>query len=520
MPETRSAAAPPPTGNAVQQRLQELWAVVDATFGSQPLPQELRNGLFNSLRLIESARAGHPGFGAGLDLDGITRMLLHLAPDAPVDAARHYDALSLASSAHRRGRAGSLDALAAYGLTRQGYPQQSLLSGDDGAPHGRNWSGRPGIRLNTDVAADSRGVHPASWGPAAHATVAERNDEGVVLADGRPVSDEEFAELVRHDPQRQPGAPVVILIGEEDGRNEALARVIADRTGTRVWFTYGRLLLEAAPDGRRVPVLAAPAFGSDPAGTWIPADPGLVPDDPAATVRAANGTLRQWLARQVAQEDLPGSPPGLTGADTVTLAELRDAGIEITTGMDVEAQLGGGVRGSGLAPLDQVRLLLARPGPWPEGLDAVAEAVARKRWRGGSGGRRSRNFDGAVPDTDAVRAWDTALGPVLPGGRPPRSRTGGMPGRGSVTRCAGSPSFWLSGLTPARSRASPRGSGRASDCRPRGRKMPMPGRRNSRTHASISMTPAVCPRRPVCPPCRRQRVMRCFLPPRRKRTAA
>ncbi|MEU5095711.1 lonely Cys domain-containing protein [Streptomyces sp. NPDC020996] len=789
VPEARSAAAPPPTDNAVQQRLQELWAVVDATFGSQPLPPELRNGLFNSLRLIESARVGHPRFGAGLDLDGITRMLLHLAPDAPVDAARHYDALSLASAAQRRGRAGSLDAIAAYGLTRQGYVQQSLLSGGDGAPHGRNWSGRPGIRLNMDVVADSRGVHPAPWGSAAYATVAERNDEGVVLADGRPVSDEEFAELVLHDPQRQPGVPVVILIGEEDGRNEALARVIADRTGTRVWFTYGRLLLEAAPDGRRVPVLAAPAFGSDPAGTWIPADPGLVPDDPAATVRAANGTVfpdadihsyplvtvdgqaltgrafldahdmalreealrvvsavqhytneveglpgvyparqggllplpqglagsyvfvghgdsgrttvprrstranqavhprhlgrmlarrrslqalspeapvwllicemsmtrpdqdllthpssaqyvanetrrtvfavdrqvspseaegglpprlvldddpdrpvghveeflpeprtvaldaladlgglpaqvparteralhwvralrqthgvhidsdpareaefheliegfgaleglrfqaagnadpgpltwgglrhivgqyaarqgwdrsltagslahllhaaragrlrpsdasgpsapaappastgtppaddtaahrsrtsppettarsagsvadvitagggtppptalsedaqRQWIARQVAQEDLPGNPPGLTGADMVTLAELRDAGIEITPGMDVEAQLGGGVRGSGLAPLDQVRLLLARPGPWPEALDAVAETVARRIWRSAF-----TEFDGAVPGADAVRAWDTALGLVLPG---------------------------------------------------------------------------------------------------------
>ncbi|MFE7810861.1 lonely Cys domain-containing protein [Streptomyces sp. NPDC057433] len=291
LPEARSAAAPPPTDSAVQRRLRELWALVDATFGSQPLPPELRDGLFNSLRVIEAVRAGHPRFGAGLDLDGITRMLLHLAPDEPVDAARHYDALTLVSSAHRRGRSGSLDAVAAYGLTRQGHPEQSVLSGDDGAPHGRNWTGRPGIHLHLDVVADPRGVHPAPWGPAAHAVVAERNAGGAVLADGRPVSDEEFAELVLHDPERQPDVPVVLLTGEEDGRNEALARVIADRTGTRVWFTYGDLRLERAPDGRRVPVLAAPASGSDPAGTWIPADPGLVPDDPAATVRAANGTV-------------------------------------------------------------------------------------------------------------------------------------------------------------------------------------------------------------------------------------
>jgi hypothetical protein len=291
-PQARPAAAPPPTDGAVQQRLQELRALVDTTFGSQPLTQELRDGLFHSLRVIEAARIRHPRFGRGpLDLAGITRTLLHLPSDAPVDAALHYDALTLASSAHRRGRGGSLDAIAAYGLTRRhGYPQQTLLSGDDSTPYGRNWTGRSGIRLNTDVVADPRGIRPAPWGPDAHTVLAQRNDEGLLLADGTPVSDEEFAELVLHDPARRPGAPVVILLADEDGRNETLARIVADRTGTRAWFGYGDLRLETAPDGRRVPVLAPPASG-EPAGAWIPADPGLVPDDPEATVRAANGTL-------------------------------------------------------------------------------------------------------------------------------------------------------------------------------------------------------------------------------------
>ncbi|CAL9613726.1 hypothetical protein SUDANB58_05693 [Streptomyces sp. enrichment culture] len=742
-PAARPAAAPPPTDSAVQRRLQELWALVDTTFGSRPLPQELRTGLFNSLRVVEAARARHPRFGRGpLDLDGITRTLLHLAPDAPVDAALHYDALTLVSSAHRRGRGGSLDAVAAYGLTRQGYAQQSVLSGADGVPHGRNWTGRPDIHLYLDVVADPGGVRPAPWGPAAHAVLAERNAEGMVLADGKPVSDEEFAELVLHDPGRRPDVPVVVLVGEEDGRNEALARVVADRTGARTWFTYGDLRLERAPDGRRVPVLATPAAGSEPAGTWVPADPGLVPDDPAATVRAANGTVfpdadihsyplvtvdgrtltgrafldahdmamreealrvvsgiqhytnveeglpgvyagrqggllplprvladsyvvvghgdsgrttvprrstganqalhprqlgrmlarrgslralspekpvwlllcelsmtradqdllthpssaqyvaneirrtvftvdrqispseaegglpprllvyddpdnpvghigeflpepgtdaldaladlgglreglpgradralhwvralrqthgvhidsdpdreaefhgliegfgaleelrfqaagnadpglltwdelrhvvgryaarqgwdrsltagslahllhaartgrlspsdaagptapaappseevrRRWFAGRVSAQDLPGDPPGFTGAEIVTLDELRDAGIGITPGMDVEAQLGGGVRGSGLAPLDQVRLLLARPGPWPEALDAVAAAASRRIWRSAF-----TDFENATPDPNAARAWDTAIGLLLPG---------------------------------------------------------------------------------------------------------
>jgi hypothetical protein len=109
-------------------------------------------------------------------------------------------------------------------------------------------------------------------------------------------------------------------------------------------------------------------------------------------------------------DDLPDDPPGFTGAETVTLDELRDAGIEITPGMDVEAQLGGGVRGSGLAALDQVRLLLARPGPWPDTLDAVAATVSRRIWRSAF-----TDFENTTAHTNAARAWDTALGLLLPG---------------------------------------------------------------------------------------------------------
>ncbi|MFD8266027.1 lonely Cys domain-containing protein, partial [Streptomyces althioticus] len=288
----RDSAAPPPADDAVQRRLRELRAVVDTTFGSQPLPQNIRDGLFTSLRVIEAARATHPHFGRRpLDLDGITRTLLHLPPDAPVDAARHFDAFTLVSSAHRRGRAATLDAVAAYGLTRQGYPQGSALTGPDGTAYGRNLTGRPGLRLDLGRTADAQGVHPAPWGPTAYAAVLERDEEGRVLVNGTPVSDTEFAELLRHDPERPQDAPVVLIAGEEDGRNETLAREIADRTGTRAWFTNGDLRLEQAPDGRRVPVLAPPASGSVPAGGWFPADPGRVPQDPGATLTASDGTV-------------------------------------------------------------------------------------------------------------------------------------------------------------------------------------------------------------------------------------
>lgn len=130
---------------------------------------------------------------------------------------------------------------------------------------------------------------------------------------------------------------------------------------------------------------------------------------PVAEATALDEGRRRWLAGQVGAEDLPGDPPALTGTGNVTLAELRDAGVEITPGMDVEAQLGGGVRGGGLAPLDQVRLLLARPGPWPDALDAVAATVARRTWRSAF-----EAFASAVPAPDAARAWATVVGLLFP----------------------------------------------------------------------------------------------------------
>lgn len=122
---------------------------------------------------------------------------------------------------------------------------------------------------------------------------------------------------------------------------------------------------------------------------------------------------RQWIARQLTAEDLPENPPGLDDGDTVSLADLRTAGIAITPGMDVEAQLGGGALGSGLGPLDQVRLLMVRPGPWPDVLDAIAATTSRRVWRSAFADFASAvSADGRA--MDAARAWDTAVGLVLP----------------------------------------------------------------------------------------------------------
>ncbi|MCF4136643.1 hypothetical protein L1856_06770 [Streptomyces sp. Tue 6430] len=227
----------------------------------------------------------------------------------------------------------------------------------------------------------------------------------------------------------------------------------------------------------RPPALSDPHSG--PAPDVIAADDDTVPEAPLSEVPLpeapplqappSEDARRRWVAGQVGAEDLPGNPPGFTGTEIVTLAELRDAGVEITPGMDVEAQLGGGVRGSGLAPRDQVRLLLARPGPWPDPLDAVAATVSRRLWRSAL-----TDFESTAPDPDAARAawvaraaWDTALGLLLPGERDSVLadwRYAGEAFRDAVRRLA--VLLAAEGTDPGRSRASPPCCGRGSDCRP------------------------------------------------------
>ncbi|MYV54880.1 lonely Cys domain-containing protein, partial [Streptomyces sp. SID3212] len=123
---------------------------------------------------------------------------------------------------------------------------------------------------------------------------------------------------------------------------------------------------------------------------------------------------RHWIAQHVTAEDLPPNPPALDHTDTITPAELEAAGI--TPGpLSLDA--------GQLTPLDQVRLLMVRSGSWHPALDAVAANASRRIWR-----TASADFEGTDPadrtetetetesgtDTAAARAWDTAVGLVLP----------------------------------------------------------------------------------------------------------
>ncbi|MFF9059620.1 lonely Cys domain-containing protein [Streptomyces sp. NPDC014882] len=429
-----------------------------------------QNALWATVKAVESVE-NHP------DPDALTAKVLHLDTGVdPRDEALRADLLRTAATAAALGRdAHDPTVLAAYDLERNGaLDDRTLITSVNGAVTGRSWAGRTApSRMWADRyvispdggLAGSRGAlapwHREGAGKSAHpgAYVLDMNGTtpgrlDMPRPDGttRPVPYEEIAELLSHDPvlARLDRDVTVVPVGTGEG-DAGLAEAIAARTGAArtVWLPTRPLrLLDRRPavnesllvltspqddtgahwSRTRPPALPDPDSG--PAPDVIAADDDTVPEAPLSEAPPSEAppseeppqappsedARRWWVAGQVGVEDLPGSPPGFTGTEIVTLAELRDAGVEITPGMDVEAQLGGGVRGSGLAPRDQVRLLLARPGPWPGALDAVAATVSRRLWRSAL-----TDFGSTAPDPDAARAaraaWDTALGLLLPGER-------------------------------------------------------------------------------------------------------
>ncbi|MFJ1749529.1 hypothetical protein ACIOJD_25260 [Streptomyces sp. NPDC088116] len=144
-----------------------------------------------------------------------------------------------------------------------------------------------------------------------------------------------------------------------------------------------------------------------------------VADDAAAEpVPRVSRTESQRLlaATLVTAADLPEVPPLLGPDETVTAAELSRAGV-MNPGAVVQATLNGTlrVRDSGIEPLDHVRLLMVRTGPWSVALDAVAARASRRVWRSayeefvltvspGSG----------MPALDPTDVWRRAVALVLP----------------------------------------------------------------------------------------------------------
>ncbi|MFD5929309.1 hypothetical protein ACFWGO_32385, partial [Streptomyces griseoaurantiacus] len=136
-----------------------------------------------------------------------------------------------------------------------------------------------------------------------------------------------------------------------------------------------------------------------------------------APVVERDSDQRQWIASQVTADDLPdGLPTGLDPHTTVTLRDLTAAGVTVGPALHTQLALNNGevsLRDTGLDPVDQVKVLMNRPGPWPQSLDTVAADTSRRIWQDSY-----EDFTGSLPPgTDprsAREAWDRATGLVLP----------------------------------------------------------------------------------------------------------
>ncbi|MFH9819768.1 lonely Cys domain-containing protein [Streptomyces sp. NPDC017230] len=403
-----------------------------------------QHALWATVQAVESVE-NHP------DPDVLTTKALHLPTgENPRDEAPREDLLLLAATTAARGRdAHDPTALAAYDLERNGaLDDRTLITSVNGTSAGRSWTRTAApVRLWADryvISPEgglkgSRGAlapwhrkdagsstHPGAYVLDMRGTTPGRVDMPWPDGTTRSVPYEEIAELLFHDPvlARLDRDVAVVPVGA--GAQDAdLAAAVAARSGAArtVWLPTRPLqLLDRRPTVNESLLVMTPPQ-DDTGAHWsrtrppelaaqplAPAPDAVADGDTPPQAPPSEDARRQWIAGQVSAVDLPGSPPGFPGAEIVVLAELRDAGIEITPGMDVEAQLGGGVRGSGLAPLDQVRLLLARPGPWPEVVEAIAATASRRIWRSAF-----TDFESTNANTNAAQAWEAALGLLLPG---------------------------------------------------------------------------------------------------------
>ncbi|MEW2219198.1 hypothetical protein AB0939_07755 [Streptomyces sp. NPDC006990] len=123
------------------------------------------------------------------------------------------------------------------------------------------------------------------------------------------------------------------------------------------------------------------------------------PDATAVPALSYGSAERRWISAQVTGEDVP--------ADVADLTDLTEPA-------DLAAPHGGTAEQPSLAlpPVERVRTLMARPGPWPGVLDTVAANMARRKWR-----QAHAEYAQAAPDLgeEALgEAWRTAQALVLP----------------------------------------------------------------------------------------------------------
>ncbi|OQD51795.1 hypothetical protein BM536_038000 [Streptomyces phaeoluteigriseus] len=318
-----------------------------------------QNALWATVQAVESVE-NHP------DPDALTTKALHLGTGVdPRDEALRADLLRMTATAAALGRdAYDPTVLAAYDLERNGaLNDRTLITAVNGTRTGRSWTGGPvPSRLWADryvISPDGRlagsrgalapwhrkgaakGAHPSGY--VLHMSGTTPGQADMPWPDGttRPVPYEEIAELLSHDPvlARLDRDVTVVPVGTGEGDAE-LAEAIAARTGAArtVWLPVRPLrLLDRRPAvNESLLVLISPQ--DDTGAHWSQTRPPALatqPSGPAPDVITTGGDTpsqaplseappsksppsedarRRWVAGQVSAEDLPGNPPGFTGA--------------------------------------------------------------------------------------------------------------------------------------------------------------------------------------------------------------
>ncbi|MYS26331.1 lonely Cys domain-containing protein, partial [Streptomyces sp. SID7804] len=183
----------------------------------------------------------------------------------------------------------------------------TLLTGRDGTPRGRDWTGTglttPGVsRIRLHEQRDGRlrrvSDEAAPWGDTAYVVAAESGWDEALIADGRELDPRALAGLLAADPALAtlpPDVPVVLVSPYAGAQYGQLARAVAERLGRRVWAPSGDgRLLDDGTDGTDgideagapVPALVD-ADPDDAYGDWVPFDPPA--DAPAPAVD------REWV---------------------------------------------------------------------------------------------------------------------------------------------------------------------------------------------------------------------------------
>ncbi|MBE9500362.1 hypothetical protein IHE61_27245 [Streptomyces sp. GKU 257-1] len=155
---------------------------------------------------------------------------------------------------------------------------------------------------------------------------------------------------------------------------------------------------------------------------------------------------RRWIAEQLADADVVGSPAPLPSDAMISLAQLEEAGFTPGPVQRTAAEMNNGlltVGDSRLTPLELTQFLMVRDASWTPGLDTVAAKASERIWQSAYEDFAAAVAESAVSDDaaaeHAARAWESALTLVLPPGPHPASadsRYAGAEFRGAVRKVA------------------------------------------------------------------------------------